>query len=432
MLQRSLLLSLVCVLTSNVSVFAAGSAGIEVGLDNAYILGKGNAGVADPQDASTLAYNPAGLTKVDNNILLGTTFLFPIGDFTPASGTSEDAATLPAYIPSFFTSLDVPYVDRLNVGIGVNSPFGLQNQYSSIGNFKYTGFANQIMTVNYMLAGAYQVNEWLSFGAGGSYMDVNLRQNSKLNSSAISIANGGPGGIPDAESEFDTTGHGMGWNLGFLITPPEEPYSVGLYYRSAVRAHMKGEYSVNNIQGAIMQAIFGNSFFNTSADTDLIFPDAVIAGLKYNINDKWDVELDLGWTGWAKYDRFDFTYGTTNAVLAAGDPSSHKFQDTISVNFGAHYEINSQWDVMAGYAFYQRAALESDYSNVVPDGDRHSLAAGLRYKINDFSIAAAYSGQFLSEFDVDNSVGAISGVSIDGEYSSFYHVVVLTASYDFA
>ena len=91
-------------LVQTVPAFAAGSSGIEVGLDNAYMLGKGNAGVADPQDSSTIVYNPAGLTHTKNEILMGTTILFPIGEYESVAMTSEDAATLPAYIPAFFAT----------------------------------------------------------------------------------------------------------------------------------------------------------------------------------------------------------------------------------------------------------------------------------------------------------------------------------------
>ena len=409
---------------------AAGSAGIEVGLDSARALGKGNAVVADPEDASTLVYNPAGLSTLDGNqIVMGNTILVPITDYTNRSGVSEDGASLMADIPSFFMSLATP-IENFKVGGGVNAPFGLKDQYSSTGAFKYTGFSSAITGMYYTLDGSYKLAPWLSVGAGGSYVDAHVRQNSKLNSNFISISNGGPAGIADANTEVDVKGHGAGWNLGVLVTPNEK-WDVGFFYRSQVQAPLRGEYNADNLQGAVMTSIFGGGSFHTSADTDITFPDSAVLGVNYKATDKLNVEVDFGWTGWGKFDRFDFTYGSPNTILNVGDPSSHKFRNTLSVNVGTSYALNSNWGVMAGYAFYERAALENDYSSVFQDGDRHSVATGLQYHRDNFSISLAYASQFVADIHVDNDVGSLNNVSIDGTYSEFYHIVTTSIAYKF-
>lgn len=424
----SLLVALFAFLVPSSQAFAEGSAGIEIGLDSARSLAKGNAVVADPKDASTLVYNPAGLTRLEGNqVAINNTLIVPLTDYTNTSGRTEDSATLPAEIPGFFMSLSTP-VEPLKVGAGVNAPFGLVNQYSSTGSFRYTGFSNAIKTMYYTVDGAYEIAPWLSVGGGASYVEAHVKQNSKLNSNFITLANGGPPGTPDANTEVDVKGHGTGWNLGVLVTPNDK-LDVGFFYRSQVRAALDGEYNADNLSGPIMTAIFGGSSFRTSADTDITLPGTAILGLNYKATDRLDLEVDFGWTGWGQFDHFDFTYGTTNAVLNAGDPSEHKFRNTFSLNTGLSYELNPNWDVMGGYAYYERAALEPDYSSVFQDGDRHSVAVGLQYHRDNFSIGLAYAAQFVADMHVDNSVGSINNVSVDGEYSSFYHVVVASITY---
>ncbi len=407
---------------------AAGSAGIEVGLDSARALGKGNAVVADPQDASSMAYNPAGITELDGAHISGNfTTIVPDLEYTSRTGVSEDAAILPIYIPSFFFSSSTP-VENLKLGASVNSPYGLQNEWSSTGSFKYTGFSNSIRSIYYTLEGAYEVTPWLSVAAGGSYVDADVKQNSKLNSNFITVSNGGPAGIPDANTETDLTGNGAGWNLAVFIKP-DEKLSLGAFYRSSVRVSLDGEYHADNLQGPIMQAIFGGPSFSTDVDTDMELPNSIVLGANYKFTDKLSLEVDFGWTGWKKFDRFDFAYGRTNAVIAAGDPSEHKFDDAISINVGASYKLNDHWSIMGGYAFFENAAREIDYSSVFPDGDRHSLATGLEFCTDRFSVSIGYSAQFVAEQTIDNSVGSISNVSVDGDYSGLYHVALASFSY---
>jgi long-subunit fatty acid transport protein len=280
----------------------------------------------------------------------------------------------------------------------------------------------------YTLDGAYELAPWLSVGGGASFVHSRVRQNSKLNSNYITLANLGPPGMPDANTETDVEGNGTGWNLGVLATPNDK-FDIGFFYRSEVRVPLRGTYDADNLQGPVMTAIFGGNSFHTSADTDITFPDSAVLGVNYKATDKLNLEVDLGWTGWGKFDHFDFTYGTTNAVLNAGDPSQNKFRDAYSVNVGADYKLNSNWDVLAGYAYYERAALEEDYSSVFQDGDRHSVAVGLQYHVKNLTIGLAYSAQFVTDMHVDNNVGSINNVSVDGTYSNFYHVVVTSVTY---
>jgi len=408
---------------------AAGSAGIELGLDSARALGKGNAVVADPQDASTLATNPAGMTKLGNEMAMGYTAIVPDTGYTSTSGEDEDASSRPAHIPSFFMSFKTP-IERLSVGGGVHAPFGLETQYHSDQHFKYTGIYNQVLDTSYLISGAYEITPWLSVGGGASYVKADVKQISKLNSSFISTSAGLPAVLPDANVEADLEGHGYGWNVGVLLTPDEKT-QIGFFYRSSVRAELRGEINVDNIQGFIPQIIFGGESFQTSLDSDVEFPDSLVVGLLYRLNDRLDVEVDFGWTGWEKFDQFDLAFGTSNAVLAAADPSEHKFDDAISLNVGFNYKVDDHWNLLIGYAFFEQAAIEEDYSNAFPDGDRHSLSVGVQYRVGQFAIALAYAGQFVNEVSVDNTVGNISGVSIDGDYSGFYHVFVSSITYRF-
>jgi long-chain fatty acid transport protein len=411
-------------------VFAAGSAGIEVGLDSARIVGKGNAGVADGQDASTQIYNPAAMSMLPSSeVIAGTTILVPDFRYKSASGTSESGPTTPSYIPTVAMALKTP-IDKVTLGFSVNSPYGLVNQYSSTGSFKYTGYYNVVKEIAYTGNVAYAITPNMSIAGGFTYADVNLKQNAKLNDQFINDANGGPAlRFGDTTTELDADGQGYGWNAA-IFWKVNDRLSAGAMYRSRIAAHVYGEYNADNIQSPVVQSIFGGTNFKSAVETYVVLPDSFVIGAAYDITDRTNIELDLGWTGWSKFKQFDFNYATPNAVLNLNDPLKQSFDDTISVNIGVTQKLNDHWKLMGGYAYFEKASTEADYSNVFPDGDRNTVTTGLEYTSEKYKIGVSYAAQFVGEENIDNAVGAATAnTSIDGTYSTVYHILVASVSY---
>ncbi len=424
-----LVLGLFC--SSN--AFAVGSSGFELATNSARSLGKANSVVADPEEAATVVFNPAGLTKLEGNqISISTSAVIPMMKYEGANGgVGEDASVPIVAIPSTFVALSTP-VRGFKVGLGANSPFGLQTQYDSDGNFRYTGYFNEIKTIAYHASAAYEFAPWISVGGGWTYMDCDIKQVAKLNSNLItaSVVPGFPFPLENAPFELDADGHGVGWNVGILLTPHPQ-HQIGVFYRSQVRAEYRGTLDVDNLQGPVMTAIFGGSSFNTSVDTDVTFPDSLTVGYRFSPNEKWDVEVDVAWTNWSVFDRIDVGFGTSNAVLDSLEPLEQNFRDTISVSVGTSYDLNETWAVHGGYWYYEMAANKSTYSNVIPDGDRHGISVGFQYNLGKLSIDISYLAIFSSEVSIDNSVGVTNGATVDGDYSSFTQIVATSLSYRF-
>lgn len=412
--------------------YALGSSGFEISSNSARSLAKANAVVADPEEPSTVVFNPAGLSKLEGNQISTSVSLITLSTEYEGinGGVSEDSATNLATIPATFISVSTP-IEELKVGFGINTPFGLQTQYSTTGNFKYTANFNEIKTIGYTMAGAYEISPILSVGGGWTYLDTSLKQVGKLNSNFItSTVIPGTTGLADAPFELDVNGHGTGWNLGLLITP-DERNTIGLLYRSRVRAQYRGTLDVDTLQGPVMQGIFSGSSFKTSADTDVTFPDNITLGYNLKVNNKWNAEADFGWTNWSVFDQVDVAFGTTNAVLNGLEPVNEDFRDVFSFHFGNSYDLNPEWTLNGGYFYYARAANKLNYSNAIPDGDRHGIAFGTQYKHKSYSIDFAYTAEIIPSVDIDNNVGSSAGATVDGEYAGLVHIIVVGATYYF-
>ena len=133
------------IFTTPLAAQAAGFALIEQsgsGMGNAFAGGS-----AIAEDASTVYFNPAGLTYIEGTQLVGALHLIkpsaefnnngslPGGGSRPLGGSGGDAGDL-AFVPNIYFKTDLN--DSIKLGIGINAPFGLKTEYDNgwIGRFQ--------------------------------------------------------------------------------------------------------------------------------------------------------------------------------------------------------------------------------------------------------------------------------------------------------
>ncbi|MGB5079649.1 MAG: outer membrane protein transport protein, partial [Burkholderiales bacterium] len=178
------------------SVLAAAIAGVGTPASAAFFQlaennasGMGNAfagGAAIAEDASTVWYNPAGMTRLN-----GQQFVFA-GHFinpsfkaninsasaitgSPISGGGGDAGEA-AIVPNIYYTR--PITNDFSIGAGINAPFGLATDYDSTWAGRYHAIRSEIVTKNFNFSGAYKLSNMLSAGAGINYqmLDAELTQ----------------------------------------------------------------------------------------------------------------------------------------------------------------------------------------------------------------------------------------------------------------
>src|SRR5687768_5947056 len=140
-------------------------------------MGFAGAFTAQADDPSAIFHNPAGLAFLKGKqAYVGGTAVRPSTDFVgaapfPGEGTAEsgDVGVLP--VPALYYSQ--PFSDRLAIGVGVHTPYGLKTAWASPGT--YSGrFISQEATLSGVSINptlAYKLADRLSIGAG---LDVRL------------------------------------------------------------------------------------------------------------------------------------------------------------------------------------------------------------------------------------------------------------------
>src|SRR5215470_1628481 len=236
------------------------------GLGNAYA---GGAAVAE--DASTIYFNPAGMSRMPgiqgviagNLICLSAKFNDSGSQpaaLQPLGGSGGDAGNC-NFPPAGY--LAVPINNQWAFGLGVNVPFGLKTEYDNGWIGRFQAIKSKVETVNVNPALSYKPTDMFTIGAGASWQRLKATLTQQVNyagamaQAAQQAAAGGqipPSAIPPllagyagAESSANVNGSytGWGWNIGILIEPDKQT-RIGAAYRSAIRYTVSGTASFNN------------------------------------------------------------------------------------------------------------------------------------------------------------------------------------------
>src|SRR5712692_5753668 len=165
-------LSIVMGLTVALTGFSggAGAAGFQLLEQNASGLGNAFAGTAAvAEDASTIFFNPAGMTRLPGSQLvivasgIRLSAKFHDAGSSAALGTNEggDAGDW-AVLPILYYAMDIN--PSWKFGLGVNSPFGLKTEYDSQWIGRLQGIKSELQTININPSLAYRISDTVSVG----------------------------------------------------------------------------------------------------------------------------------------------------------------------------------------------------------------------------------------------------------------------------
>src|SRR5580658_3527120 len=159
-------------------------------------LGTASAGrAAMAADASTAAANPAGMTLLDRSQLLSASgALLPSTNFdvapeTTTKGGGGGNAGVFFPIGGFFYVYRLS--ERVRLGVAVDSDFAGNFNYGKTWVGRYYVTREPLITGGVNPSIAYEVNDWLSVGAGFSFSVGRLLFQSKINNVLPRASDGG-------------------------------------------------------------------------------------------------------------------------------------------------------------------------------------------------------------------------------------------------
>ncbi len=426
-------------LASSLSLFSTTSHSAAFGIAEQSALGIGNAfagGAASAEDASTVWYNPAGMTRIKcNQMVVGMHLIVPNFDFddegtsvaaalggAPVSGDGSENGGRVAYVPNFYYVHSLS--DDMKVGLGITAPFGLATKYGSDWVGRYQAIESEIITININPAFAWKATPELSLGFGLNIQYIEATLNSKVDFTAVCAAASTGlttcGGVPgsttnDGFSHIEGDDWSLGFNLGLLYNLNEST-RIGFAYRSEVHHKLKGDgdFTVpTNVTGTI--PALGAVFADTNLESQPDLPANASLSIHHQMDNRLAIMADVTWVGWSSVQ--DLTILFDNP-LKSDSVEVLRYKDNIRLSIGATYDMNGPWTLRTGLAYDEGAARnQTTRSARVPDNDRYWLTFGASYKLSDsISIDAGYAHLFVPDTKI-NRVGA-TGETLVGEYES--------------
>lgn len=411
------------------SVGAAGFALIEQsasGVGNAFAGGS-----AAAEDASTIFFNPAGMTRLPGKqVVVGVHAIDPSVKFTnqgstlappappvPLTGGNGGDAGQWSYVPNLYLSWELN--ESLWLGIGVNSPFGLKTDYAVGWVGRYQALNSELTTVNINPSIAYKVNDKVSLGFGLSAQKADATLNKAID---FGLFLGAPQ-TSDGSQELSASDWGYGFNLGalFQISPDMR---IGVAYRSRIKYTLSGTSTFSGVPGPLSGIL---SFQNSNASADLTVPDSASLSVLQTFGDKWELMGDITWTQWTVFNQLVVNF-------ANGAPSNvtpENWQNAWRFSLGMNYKPNEKWKLRSGIAWDQTPVPNSTLRTArVPDNSRTWLAVGASwYFTKGASLDFGYAHLFVPSTSINHTEQA-SGTLI-GSYDNSVNIISVQVAYSF-
>lgn len=404
-------------------VAGAGTAtadGWKIQLQGVKALGLGYAGRALADDATTVWFNPAAMTDLDQRwvVTVGAPMITFDLDYTDRGSTS--VLGMPLTGPSASnggrtSGLIHAYgvwksSERLAVGFGFNPPYGLGNDYGDIWVGRYHATRSELAVLNISSAVAYKVHPKLSLGFGLDIQRSTATLANRLDFGSFGAAIGLPvvpqgadGGI---NLDASSWGIGIDASAAWQVTPRVR---LATTYRSMVEHTLEGPATFDVPVPALPLAGLG-AFQTTPATTTLLMPHELSIAGAFELSRRWTVVADFTWTDWSQFEELTVSFDNLAQL-----PLSQRadFRDTKRVAMGVVYDAHPRWVVRAGGLYEQTPVPDATRTPRLPEVNNAGITFGGTFHLTP-KVDLDFSWSHLIPHDapialVDPAAGALNG-----------------------
>lgn len=380
--------------------------------------------VTSLDDASTIWFNPAGMTDLDGrqanlgvHLLIpsakvrdnGSTFL-GVGPMTGGNGGNPYD---PTPVPNVFVASPLNDDGSLWGGIGINAPYGLASDYGDTWFGRFDSTKTELQVINIQPSVAYKANNWLSIGGG-----IDIQRASAELESVVSDT------LQEGTSSLKGDSWAVGYNVGLTVKPIETT-EFGIHYRSAITHELDGRLKVSGLTGLVPSA----PNFNEKGSADLDLPDIATFGVAHQATPDLRLMAQATWFGWNNFDSIAPKRDDGVPVPEV----KQNYQTTWAFAVGAEYDLNDKWTVRGGYQFDETPTTDQYRTSRTPDGDRQWFSLGATYNWSpgiSIDAAATYIDVDKGTINVDRNSAAAPAV-VDAKTDGSVGIFALGLNYKF-
>jgi long-chain fatty acid transport protein len=420
-----------------VATAQASAGGLAVREQSAYGQGSSFAGVAAGGALSSMFWNPATMTQVpgvvSETVVSG---IFPYANNTPVSGAlvgpplnfnlpgteNIGQATL---VPAGYTSYQLS--PNLWFGVSINAPFGLSENFPDnwAGRF-YASGPQLLKTYNATPSLAWQINNWISVGAGVQIQYAKAEFQKGLVGGPPFGLPGGIGGT-GSTATLEGTGWGFGATAGVTLTPTPAT-TIGLGWRSGIN---------QKIEGTLLTSLSFPASTTGSVSTTIDLPDVVSLGVRQRLDPQWTLLGTVEWTNWRRTGNATIQQLTGASATIGGSPVTFPFQwqDGWFFSGGAEYIWSDRLTVRGGLGYEISPVTDQVRGPIIADNDRFWASVGATWQvIKGIHFDVAYSHLWVKDPNLNIVAGNPNFITIPGFGGAPYvgnvnaHVDILSAA----
>ena len=323
--------------------------------------------------------------------------------FTPSSQTSahlgsNNGGNAFPLLPEGSLYLTHQLHDKVTVGLGLLSFFGLAEKYNNDWVGRYYVQEGALLGLSFVPSVSYQVNDWLSVGAGMNAMDGIFK-------SQIAV-NNAPWFGSDGQMKLEDNNWGFGATGGLLVKLSDKT-RFGLSYQSRVKLDFSAVPGWSNLSPGLKAILAGRGSLNSSIDLGMTVPQQVMGGLHHELSDKWSVMVDAGWQNWAQFGYVDVAVSDKSGDLTYNS----EYQDTWHLGGGAIYKCSEKWTFTGGLGYDSSPVNDANRSVTLPMGQQWRFGLGAMYQVSrKVTVGAAWDLIWMGQLNVDQYRGPLAAV----------------------
>jgi long-chain fatty acid transport protein len=356
-------------------------------------------------DAGTVFANPAGMTRFEKpTYMAGVT---PLNVYAPFDSDHDTTVTGPdkginEFLSGAAFAAIVPVGDRLRLGISAQNFWGLALDWGNKWVGRYESTSAVIMAPQVQPTVAYKVNNWLSIGAGAGLTLGVLRDEAKVKNLDPNLG--------DGKLKYDDTDFAVQGNFGIMIEPSAKT-RIGLRYLTETDLDWESNIYLSKVGPGIADAMKGVG----ELDLHMKMPQALMAGIFHQFNDKWAFLGSVGWDDWSEFERIHVKVDGTgvNREVHAN------FDDVWHFGIAAQYQYTPKWMLTGGFSYDTSMSTGSNRPIELPLGAMYRYGAGFKYRKSDkVTLGGGLTVLWEGDLKVKQAGSPVSGGVVDGQYDN--------------
>ena len=415
--------------------FSIYGAGYTLPIYGYYDMARGGASVVKSYDLTANVINPANIINIK-----GISSFIGLGVINTSGtaqyydrGINNDNTRYDKVIknsPDSFLNPIIAVSDdfglkKFNFSISLHGPYAPDYKYNkrcsksvpSCPN-RYSLYESDITLANLQFSIAYKVLNNLSVGIGIKESYINFKYDLDLINSdddkMILLTEESKKGNTDTNLIFDVTDK---YNFNVLLGMNyklNDNLSMAFTYQSPISVDADGTMEAKIYDSSIALTMNNTEIVGNDLNVKLNLPHIMGAGILFEIENKFNIELDLNVEFWSVHDKIVITpknvkaeytvMGNKNSIELSSISQKKNWKNTYNLSLGGDYLLLNGDLILSVGGFYETGAIPDEYFDVsIVDSDKFGFGTGFIYRWNDlaFNFSASYI-KFLQR-DIKNS-----------------------------